>query len=180
MHGMRHCRARNSGHSAFWLLSVFALLAFACFPLLAQADSTGAQYEDAVPVVTGHKTPPSGPPAHLSKTGGGAPAHTGTVPGSKGGSSKDNPSATGNGAGTESNGATDQGSPANGSNDKTPTPQQGSQLAGSTSSSGSGSSPLVPILIAIAALAAISIGAVMVRQRRQRRGPGASVSPKAS
>ena len=45
---------------------------------------------------------------------------------------------------------------------------------------GGGSSPLVPILIAIAVLAAISIGVVMMRQRRQRRGPGSSVSPKAS
>ena len=39
MHGMRHPQARSSGRPAFVLLSVLALLALACFPVLAQAET---------------------------------------------------------------------------------------------------------------------------------------------
>jgi cobalamin biosynthesis Mg chelatase CobN len=172
------------------LLSVLALLAFACFPVLAQAgESFGPQYETEVPTVKGHTTPPS-------NTGGDSPAHSSNVPGSPatgpntangpgspssdGSSANDNPS-TGPGTGTNQ---------ANQGNDPTANGQNPGQQAGGISggqpvssqsaADDSSSSPLIPILIAIAALAAISIGAVVIRQRRQRQSPGARVSPKAS
>lgn len=183
----RH-QARNSARSSFALLSVLALLALACFPVLAQAeDASGVQYETAVPTVTGHTTPPPKAP------GGGTPANSSTANGgsthtnASGSDSSGNPSgangnpSTGSGSGTEQ-GSQSNGSPANGKSSG----QQGGSVSGgqplssSQTSSDDSSSPLIPILIAIAALAAISIGAVVIRQRRQRHSSGAQVSPKAS
>jgi cobalamin biosynthesis Mg chelatase CobN len=184
-------QSRGSGRSASLLLSVLALLAFACFPVLAQAgESFGPQYETEVPTVKGHTTPPNtsgGSPAHSSKVPGGSPAtgsnpSNGNVSHSSGGSSSggDNPS-------TGAGGGTGQANPGNGSTttngqntgQQTGAPSGGQPVSPQPASDDS-SSPLVPILIAIAVLAAISIGAVVIRQRRQRRSPGAQVSPKAS
>ena len=185
MHGMRH-HPRSSAPPFFALLSVLALLALACFPVLAQAESSGAQYETEIPTVTGHTTPPK-------NTGGGISAHASNGPSSgnsggsgsqssSGGASGTNPS-TGGGSGS---GQPSSGNGATGGNQQVAAQgngngaQSGTQVATKTPADDSSSSPLVPILIAIAVLAAISIGAVVVRQRRQRRSPGGQVSPKAS
>jgi cobalamin biosynthesis Mg chelatase CobN len=166
---------------------VLALLALACFPVLAQADSSGIQYSDAPPTATGGNPPVHHEhPAKSSNANGGASGQNSgsgkstTTSGASGAdSSKGNPSSTTGGAATtNSDGSTGQGSPEKDSAGTPATPvQQTSQPP--TQDSG-GSSPLVPILIAVAVLAAISVGVVMVRQRRQRRGSGSPVAPKAS
>jgi cobalamin biosynthesis Mg chelatase CobN len=184
MHGMRRHPSRSSAQPVFALLSVLALLAFACFPVLAQAEeSSGTQYETAVPTVTGHTTPPKG---------GGTSAHTSNTPngGTTGGGTSGSESSGGPSSGTNpstaGSGGTGQSNPGNGSTGTHPQGNaglsNGSQVGGSgqQTSADDSSSPLVPILIAIAALAAISIAVVVIRQRRQRRSPGAQVSPKAS
>jgi cobalamin biosynthesis Mg chelatase CobN len=158
---------------------VLALLALACFPVLAHADSSGIQYEPVSPTVTGHN---QSIPEGKKSNGGATASSTGGSEGSEsesstGGASGDSPT-TGNGGGSG------QGSPANGQ-DTGGTPAAGggqsqnpAPVSNSTSpDSGGGSSPLVPILIALAALAVVSIGAVVIRQRRQ--GSGSSFSPKA-
>jgi cobalamin biosynthesis Mg chelatase CobN len=176
MDGMRPRPARRWG--LFAVLSVSALLACACFPLLAQADSSGAVYEPELPTATGHSG--GGGTASHGGSGGGATAsqikgsnHSGSSKNSsQGGSSPAKGGANGGGSG--------QGSPGNGSSGSPGAqPQGGTQTsAGAPASSGGGSSPLVPILIAIAALAAISIGAVAMQRRRQHRS-GSSVRPEA-
>jgi cobalamin biosynthesis Mg chelatase CobN len=184
MNSIPHFQARSSVRPAFALLSVLALLALACFPVLAQADSIGPQYETEVPTVTGHTTPPTktsggGTPANSSTAGGGS-THTNAS-----GSGSGDPSGASNNPSTDGGDGTGQGSQGNGSTAGKGSGQQVGSLAGgqpvsSQSASDDSSSPLIPILIAIAALAAISIGAVVIRQRRQRQGSGARVSPKAS
>jgi cobalamin biosynthesis Mg chelatase CobN len=182
----RHHPARSSGRLAAALPLVLALLAFAVFPSLVQADSAGVIYGEAPPTVPGKKKTPThedGTPAHSSNTDTGGS----TAPGGSGGSGDSG----GSSAGSPSTGANDNpstggsGEPRQGDQGKAST---GSQQGGSVDSrqpvstaqpdDQSSSSPLVPILIAIAALAAISIGAVVIRQRRQGGGPDAAVSPK--
>jgi hypothetical protein len=169
---------------------VLALLALACFPVLAHATDSGeAQYTDAPPTVTGKKPPKSqGPPANKSTAqNGGQPAQQ-----PKGGSNEGNHtqaesrqggSPGGSGGGTGGGGGGTGGSKGGGGNgsghSSNPSPPGGGTTKPVPTGSDSGSSPLVPILIAIAALAAISIGAVMFRQRRRRGTPSAPVSPKA-
>jgi cobalamin biosynthesis Mg chelatase CobN len=185
MLGTRHVSASWRGRSVL-ALSALALLALACFPVLAQADSSGIQYSDAPPTVTGsHKIPTqSAPPAHSSKADGGAAHGKGNGSGSsgKGSSAGGSSSKSGGSPGTaRGDGTGQQGSPGQGSGGKSNThaTPAGSGAEPVLSKSDGGSSPLVPILIAIAVLAAISIGAVMMRQRR-RRDSGVSVSPEAS
>jgi cobalamin biosynthesis Mg chelatase CobN len=194
MIGIPH-HPRNSARPSFALLSVLALLALACFPVLAQAEeSSGAQYELAVPTATGHTSPPKGgsggtSPAHSSATGGGSPTSSSGSSGDSGNAGAGSPSGSSanNNPSTAGNGSTGEGSRGNGPTGAGKTNaqqgQNGSQaknLNGTQTSSDDGSSPLVPILIAVAVLAAISIAAVVIRQRRQRDGSGAQVSPKAS
>jgi cobalamin biosynthesis Mg chelatase CobN len=178
MHGMRRHPSRNSGPPSFVLLSVLALLALACFPVLAQAE---VQYEDEAPSV---KVPPkkvahhSEPKAKSSDAEPGGPGGSGGSNGgsSTGGSSSGaghNPSTgggSGTGQGVSGNGptGTGKGNPSNSGQPGSPTAKQ--------EASDSSSSPLVPILIAIAVLAAISIGAVIYRQRRQDGDDGPEVS----
>jgi type IV secretion system protein VirB6/type IV secretion system protein TrbL len=171
---------------------VLALLALACFPVLAQAadESSGVQYETAVPTATGHTTPPKGAdgsPANSSSSGG-APAPTGSGSSntsgsgsSSGGSSSasTNPS-TGSGTGADQAGQGNGSTAANGHGAKQGAGGLSNGQLVSPQAVKDDSSPLTPILIAIAALAAISIAAVVIRQRRQRQSPGARVSPKAS
>jgi cobalamin biosynthesis Mg chelatase CobN len=191
MNSIPHLQARSSARPSFALLSVLALLALACFPVLAQAqDATGVQYETegSVPTVTGHTTPPKnsgGSPADPSN-GGATATGSGSSNASGSGSAAGGPSANGNPS-TGGGGDTGQGNSGNGSttaNGKGNGQQAGSlssgQPASSQTSADDSSSPLIPILIAIATLAAISIGVVVIRQRRQRQDPGAQVSPKAS
>jgi cobalamin biosynthesis Mg chelatase CobN len=174
------------------IVSLLALLAFACFPVVAQADSSGVQYSDAPPTATGGKPSQQDTIANSSNTGGGSsvsnpsskPAKDSRNPGVK--SSEVNGSPSGGGAGSDS--GSGQGNQDNSSGKPPATPVGQSDHAGKTSTqpgentsassdNGGGSSPLVPILIAIAVLAAISVGAVVMRQRRHQSGPGSPVSP---
>jgi cobalamin biosynthesis Mg chelatase CobN len=168
--------ARARARSIF-ALSVLALLAFGCFPVLAHADSSGLQYQDAPPTVTGGTVndgndPSAGSSGSSGSSGGGA----------EGGSAADGSSKGSSGAAKNGGNGSDKGS-------------QGKDLEGSVgggqplgseaapAASGEddgGSSPLVPILIAILVLAAVSIGAVMYRRRRgSTPEPGSPVSPEA-
>ncbi len=181
------------GHRFLLVSSLLALLAFAFSPV-ALADSSGQQYEDALPTPTGGKKPEhkSQPKATKSSQPGGtaAPSSGGGSgsSGSDGGSSTSpsggsgNTTATGNGGGTaQSSQPSGQGNSGNSTakNQSAPQPTtQASPVSSKTSSDDGGSSPLVPILIAIAVLAAISVGVVVMRQRRQR--DGGQVSPKPS
>lgn len=182
-------RARNSALPVVLLLSVLAVLAFACSPALAHAEeATGPVYETEVPTVPQEQSPGGGG-AHHNGSGGGNGGNAGisNSPGEHGSAGGNNPGAgsggshtgqgsqgsegstgnPGNGAGNAKNGATGLGEN-----------QQVKPGVNASSTEDNSSSPLVPILIAIAVLAAISIGAFYYRQRRQ--GAGSSVSPKAS
>jgi cobalamin biosynthesis Mg chelatase CobN len=190
--GTRHRPAPSLGRLAS-LMSVIALLALACFPVLAHAeDSSGVQYSDAIPKAEGENVPASHkrPPIAKAADNGGAAAPDGTK-GSQGsdestaGSPEDESTEKSGGVATNGNGGgTGQGSPGGSGNGKANGQVQGvGQAQGTPASqkSDSSSSPLIPILIVILALAAISVGAVMIRQKRQRRGPTASAAaPKAS
>jgi len=185
MLGSRHHRARGWDRSVFSLLSVLALLAFACFPVGASADSAGAEYQTEVPSPTGNNHP-----ATPSDTGDGG---TTSGPGGGGGGGS-NPSGSGSGgASVQGNAGTGDGAGAgrdSQGNGSTANPKHGDkagdaagsggtleQVASTSDESGDdGSSPLIPILIAIAVLAAISVGVVVMRQRR---GPGSTFEPKA-
>jgi hypothetical protein len=183
MFGTRQVSTPVWGRSLF-ALSVLALLAMGCFPVFAQADSSGIQYSDAPPTATGgHEIPSrSAPPAHSSKANGGPAVQGGgnSADSSGKGSSAGVPSSksggTTNGDGTGQQGSPGQGSAGGSDNPSSPSARNGEATS---STSDDSSSPLVPILIAIAVLAAISIGVVMMRQRR-RRGSGVPISPKAS
>jgi hypothetical protein len=176
---------RGSALPAVLLLSVLAVLAFACSPALAHAEeATGPVYTPEVPTVPTEESSPGGGGHQGGGNGGGGNADMSTSPG-------------GNGAG---GGKADAGGgPHNGQGNQGPTGNGGQPSGGSDDAAGSisenkpivnlgentagvgeedSSSPLVPILIAIVVLAAISIGAYYYRQRRQ--GAGSSVSPKAS
>ncbi|HXS48286.1 MAG TPA: hypothetical protein VN756_12590 [Solirubrobacterales bacterium] len=160
---------------------MLALLALSCFPVLAHADSSGIQYTDAPPTVTGTKAPKhSEPPANKSnaKTGGESTDEGKGRPNNPHSSEKEQSAggSPGSGGGNGSNGQSGgQGQGGQGSGQST------AEVGGAqpvSSQGDSSSSPLVPILIAIAVLAAISVGTVVVRQRR-RGNPGSSVSPEA-
>jgi cobalamin biosynthesis Mg chelatase CobN len=186
MNGMR---LRPNGFSGLVLGSVSALvlLAFACFPVLSQADSSEAQYSNPVPTATGNPHPAHHEPVatksddtggtSTTPAGGGSASNRSEVGSGKGSS----PAHGGSPGGAAPKSGTAQGSPAPGSaGKKAPPPQQGAQAGKPASQSDDGSSPLAPILIAILVLAGISLGIVIVRQRRRRQAGGPSVSPKAS
>jgi hypothetical protein len=188
MIGTRQIRCLPAGRSLSLLASLLALLTLACFPVLAQADSSGAQYEEALPNPTGGHGPShhSEPPAKTSSVpNGGASAPPGTSPSNMGsGESSEVESSSSEAGGVETARKGDdkgrgQGSPHNASTGAASKHAQPTVQTGASTPSGD-SSPLVPILIAVAALAAISIGAVMLRQRRQRGSAPGSVSPRAS
>lgn len=193
MIGMRPAQNRPASHRYLLVSALLALLALALSPVTALGDSSGTQYEDALPTADGGKK--NDPPAKSSTTNGGASApssNSGSTDSGSSGSSSESPSSDSGGAAatTGGDGGTGQGSQdkgqagggSQGAQDKgqAPSKQPASQVtpATETSDDGGGSSPLVPILIAIAVLAAISVGAVVMRQRRQRGGT--SVSPKPS
>jgi cobalamin biosynthesis Mg chelatase CobN len=192
MNSIRHSPTRSSVRLSLALSSLLALMALACFPVLAGAeDSSGYQYNPTVPTVTGHPTSPTHSnssvtsPAHSSTSPNASPSSSGSNPGSASGDpsgSKGNPSTdTPGGVGQDSHGkASTNGQHSSGGGQPSGS-SQGQQPAGAKStSSDSSSSPLVPILLVIAVLAAISIGVVMMRQRRQRQGASSTPSPKAS
>jgi cobalamin biosynthesis Mg chelatase CobN len=187
MLGSRRHPAHGWDRSAFVLLSVLALLAFALFPVAASADSAGAEYENAVPTPYGgtHKAPTvvgggeEDGKAHASKDGGGGTGGTG--PGSGGGSSEGGnagtPAGQGPGEDKGGNGSTNSKHQNGGKDAGT----QVGKLTAVPESSGSGeddggSSPVVPILIVVALLAAISVGVVVWQRRRSDTPP---ITPKA-
>jgi hypothetical protein len=180
MQGMRRLADPVSGRSNAFLLSGLALLAFACFPVLAHAGVPN--YTDAPPDPTGgvEIQERSDPPAHSSNTDG---SRSGSVTGEgsgdrdgSGAGSADDKSSGPGGAGGGSDRGNGQGGQGGGSGSGQAAPMAGAPTA---AASDDGSSPLIPILIAIAVLAAISIGAVLLRQRRGGDDAGVPVSPKA-
>ena len=181
MFGTRQVSARVGGRSIF-VLSVLALLALACFPVLAHADSSEKQYTDAPPTVTGTTTNHSEAPAKKSTAhNGGGSTSEGEDHGKHSHSSEGNRAgggSPGSGDGTGSGGGQSGAPKSGGHGSSSPAPHT-SGATPASSKSDDGSSPLVPILIAIAVLAAISIGAVVFRQRRRRGSPGSPVSPEA-
>jgi len=162
---------------------VLALLAFACFPVLAQAETVYEPESTTLPgggagkTPTHHKnpnSPESSPKAQASETpdSGGAEQSNGESS-EQGGASTGNPSTPGGGSGAQGKG----GEGATVANKQPGGSVQNAQpLATTTSADDGSSSPLVPILIAVAVLAAISVGAVLYRQRRGdgRFSPNAS------
>lgn len=177
MTGKRQHRSLARGRSIL-ALSVLALLALSCPPALAGADSSGIQYEDAPPTVSGGKAKQD----REQSAGASGAASGGSSAGGAAGGGGSGSSGSGSGGGAASgsggvgtvDGAAGQGNPGAGSPGSVGSAQ--ALEAGRPASSGGGSSPLVPILIAIAALAAISLGALLIRHRRR----GASDSPAAS
>jgi cobalamin biosynthesis Mg chelatase CobN len=187
MLGSRRHPAHGWGQSAFVLLSVLALLAFAFFPVAASADSAGYEYENAVPTPTGshHSTPTvvggnEDDKAHASNESGGTPTG-GSGSDSSGGSSagKDGSTGSGNGAGEDKsgngsttsqhqNGGKDAAKNKVASIEEVPSP--------SAESDDGSSSPVVPILIILAVLAAVSVGVVVWQRRRSDTPP---ITPKA-
>jgi cobalamin biosynthesis Mg chelatase CobN len=178
MHGMRHCRSAPAGRSLL-LVSLFALLAFTCFPVFAQAEgSSGLQYETE-PLPKEHHQQQKEPVANTSNNGGGtpsAPADSNETPSSE----------VGSGGGTSSEAV--EGGSGNGSEPHQTSPEAGqgkhnenvapshATTPAKPESQGGGSSPLVPILIALVALAAISIGVFVMRQRRGGSSGGGKLS----
>ena len=172
-----HPHVRRLARPSLALFSVLALLAFACVPVLAQAETVYEVEKTNLPEGGGenspthHKNPgssESSPEANQSGVPGGGGGQNGGggghsqpgSPNSQGGPSQESKSGAPGGGG-ESQGKTGNGSQ-NGQN--TPHVQIGEGKPASSETSGS--SPLVPILIAVAVLAAISVGAVLYRQRR--------------
>lgn len=191
MHGMRRHSTRATGALALWLLSASVLLALVWGGAVAHAtDSSGIQYSDAPPTVTGDNPPKESAggtsPARTSKADGGAtaPRTDGSDPQSSGGKSSadDQSSSQGDKPTADDDGDNGQSSPDAGSTGKRAQAQEdGQQLAVPASSDDDdGSSPLVPILIAMLVLAAISAGVVLFRARRQDGEPGEPAAPRAS
>jgi hypothetical protein len=177
---IRRQGTRGSGRSALLLLSVLALLALACFPVLAQADSGTIEYDPSLPSDGGAKQNENIAKSSESPPTGGAEAPAGAGTG-EGYAEQAPPSSEGQGnANTGTGGGTSQGSPDKGNNPPTGTKvQPAAPTVMPDAAADDGSSPLVPILIGAAVLAAISIAALMIRQRRQRDGSSPSLSTKA-
>jgi cobalamin biosynthesis Mg chelatase CobN len=158
---------------------VLALLAFACLPVFAQAETVYETEQTNLPGGGSEKPPthpknPAGsestPEAHQSTapgTGGGTePSHNGSSKSPNGASEGTNPSSPS--GGTKAQGQSGKGAVGDGKPLGSDSVQIGEPK--STGSDSGGSSPLVPILIAVVVLAAISVGAVMMRQRRGSAG----------
>jgi cobalamin biosynthesis Mg chelatase CobN len=151
---------------------VLVVLALACFPGLAQANSSGAQYESDLPNVPHPESSPQ-------------PGENPGGPDNPGGEDdeaqiSENSPGGGAGGGGDKGDSDGPGGEGNTSPAAENLGHQRSELKEGTPASHSddSSSPLVPILIAVAVLAAISVGAFYYRQRRQ--GSGSPISPKAS
>jgi len=183
MHRTPHPQGPSLGRPAVALVSVLALLAFACFPALAQAETVYENESTTLPGGGAGKTPTqhnnTDSPEKDPKAHGSTPDDEGTEQPDEessegGGASKGNPS-------TPNGGGAAQGKDGEGANVANEKPGGGVQnakpLPTTTSSEDDSSSPLVPILIAVAVLAAISVGAVLYRQRRGNDG---RFSPNAS
>jgi hypothetical protein len=154
-------------------------MAFALFPALSNAqDSSGVQYRDAPPTVTGkpsQKDSGSSPNTGDGQDGSQSP----TRPGSKGddrdGEAGGATGKKGDDEGGAAPGKGGKGQGGDGEGGAAAAPLETDPAAGTDD----GGSPLVPILIALAVLAAISVGAVVMRRRREDTDPGSPVSPNA-
>ena len=182
MNWIRRQGTRGWGRSTLLLSSVLALLALACFPILAQADSGTIEYDPALPGDGGAKQNENIAKSSESPRSGGAeaPPSTGSSEGyavegaspSSEGESKADMAKEG---GTSAQRKPDKGNNPPGKGKVQATPQITESTPAPAENEDDGSSPLVPILIAVALLAAISAAALMIRQRRS----GASLSTKA-
>jgi cobalamin biosynthesis Mg chelatase CobN len=158
---------------------VLVVLAFACFPVVVQAETVYEPEQTTIPV----ETKPTHHKATNNSSDKSSEAHSSAAPGSgDSGGTGTGSSGEGSSGGTGNGGGSSQTSLGNGpqgtgsGNGKDSLALKDAKPAGE-SSGDDGSSPLVPILIAIAVLAAISIGAVVMRQRRQGDS-GGQASPK--
>jgi hypothetical protein len=182
MTSLRRQGSHGWGRSILLLSSVLALLALACFPVLAQAGSGTIEYDPSLPGDGGAKQNENIAKSSESPPSGGAEAPPSTGSGESY-PEEVSPSSEGQGAAGKGNGGgTGQGNPDKGNNPPAETKVQPdapiAKSAPDTSEDG-GSSPLVPILITVLALAAISVAALMIRQRRQRDGSGPPLPTKA-
>lgn len=183
MHRTPHPHGPSLGRPAVALVSVLALLAFACFPVLAQAETVYETEQTNLPGNGGGKSPthqknpvsPESSPAHSSGTpddGGSGQSTPGSSDSQNKASKDSNPSSPGGSGQTQGKDGNGAGSGKQAGLEL----ETAKPLANSTADDDS-SSPLIPILIAVIVLAAISVGAVLIRQRR---GSGGLFSPKAS
>ncbi len=173
------------------VLIAAAAAIFASFPALAAADSSGVQYENALPSATGTSSSPShrGPVAHSSTAQGGTSELGDRSAGTPGSSAPSHSSGRTSDSGRRSpfgdtrptantvgqrNSGKRMGRDG-GSNNQ----QMGRAVGGAQLAIGGGSSPLGTIILVAFALAAISIGAVIQRQRRQRQASASPSLPKA-
>ena len=177
-----HPQGPSLGRPAVALVSVLALLAFACFPVLAQAETVYEHESTTLPgggagkPSTQHKNPDSSessPKVQSSSRDGGTeqPDEESSQAGGASTSNPSTPGGVGGAQGKDGKGAKVANKQSGG------TVQDAKPLATTTAADDDSSSPLVPILIAVAVLAAISVGAVLYRQRR---GDGSRFSPNAS
>jgi hypothetical protein len=181
MHRIRHSHGRSLGLPAVAVVSVLALLASACFPVLAQAETVYTPEQTTIPGgqtgtapikhknLNPHESSPQATSSVVPGGGGSGNLSPEYVKSQNGASNESSGSGSGQGQSKQGNGPSHPGG-----NVQTATPVPSSTEAGEGSSS-----PLVPILIAVAVLAAISIGAVLLRQRRQR-ADGSHASPTGS
>jgi cobalamin biosynthesis Mg chelatase CobN len=190
-----HLRNEKVGRTLARRLFSLVLLAGVCCPASANADSSGVQYENALPTATGTGT--SATPSHPGATANSSSANGGaSAPGQASGEavrpsnprqvdrqsasptvkySTGGPSPKASGADARRGSRHDDGS-----NPQARDLHQSGQLNGSTpSTSSSGSSPLTAIVIAIVALAAISVGVVAARSRRETKTSRSPISPRA-
>jgi hypothetical protein len=166
---------------------VLALLALACFPILAQAGSGTIEYDPSLPGDGGAKQNENIAKSSESPKSGGAEAPSGTGSGESYPEEVPPSSESGSPAGQGNDGGKAQGSPDKGNKphahakvqENAPPADKSSALAPKEADDDGGSSPVVPILIAVLALAAITIAAVMIRQRRQRDSANPPLSTKA-
>jgi len=178
MNWIRRQASHSSGRSTAVLLSsVLALLALACFPILAQAAGSGSiEYDPALPGDGGPKQNENIAKSSQSPNSGGAEAPPSA---GSGDSSPEEvaPSSEGESTAKSGNeGGTAQRNPDKGSNPPakakvqpaTPIAKSAPIPSSSSSDDDDGSSPLVPILIGVFVLAAISLAAIVIRQRRHR------------
>jgi cobalamin biosynthesis Mg chelatase CobN len=164
------------------VLSVLALLAFACSPALAQAETVYEEEDRNLPGETKspskHKNPDTSESSRKAQASqdpdDGGSKQPGETSESNEGASTGNPSTPGGGGGPQGKAGegAKTGDGASGGHVQAAVP-----LETTSATTDDGSSPLVPILIAVAVLAAISVGAVLYRQRR---GSDGGFSPNAS
>lgn len=167
-------------------LSATMVLAFLAFPVFAQADSAGAQYQDRLPTATNkptHHHPPGGG-HHGQGSGNGGSSQGGGAGGGGGSSPPSGPNSSPSGASSRSNGAGNGGSsgggggaPTQGSG--TDTVKLASNAGDQTGNSDGGSSPLVGILVGLGLGAIVSVLFVALRARRQRGDSEAVQTPHA-